>query len=144
MQYQGVQWKDELMPWQRLSKWKENCWSLKTVGRDIIRVKKQIWMNNLLHKISAKPNFFCHGSRLDKDWVICTYEKPSSSEQTSPVDRVLVQNTHSSAELTVHLTVLRTESGLATFETVSDCKKECVRDNINNSKVISLSGGECL
>ena len=41
MQYQGVQWKDELMPWQRLSKWKENCWSLKTVGRDIIRVKKK-------------------------------------------------------------------------------------------------------
>ena len=38
-QYQGLKWKDELML-QRLSKWKENCWSLKTVGRDIIRVKK--------------------------------------------------------------------------------------------------------
>ena len=44
----------------------------------------------------------------------------------------LVKNTQSSAELTVHLTLLRTESGLATFETVSDCKKECVPDNINN------------
>ena len=76
-----------------------------------------------------KPNFFCHGSRLDKDRVICTHQKPSSSEQTSPVD---VQNTQSSAELTVYLTLLRTESGLATFETVSDCKKECFRDNINN------------
>ena len=64
-------------------------------------------MSNLLHNILMKPNFLCHGSRLDKD-------------------------TQSSAELTLHLTLLRTESGLATFETVSDCKKECVRDNINN------------
>ena len=67
-QYQGLKWKDELML-QRLSKWKENCWSLKTVGREIIRVKKknkQIKMNNLLHNISMKPNFLCHGSRSDK------------------------------------------------------------------------------
>ena len=42
-------------------------------------------MSNLLHNISVKPNFLCHGSRFDKDRVICTYEKPSSSEQTSPV-----------------------------------------------------------
>ena len=64
-------------------------------------------MSNLLHNISVKPKFLCHGSRFDKDRVICIYEKPSSSEQTSPVDPVLVQNTQSSVELTTHLTLSR-------------------------------------
>ena len=72
---------------------------------------------------------------------MCTYEKPSSSELTS-LDPVLVQQTQSSAELTVHLTLSRTESGLATYETVSDCKRECGYDNIEtNRKLSSVSEG---
>ena len=92
-------------------------------------------------KISVKPNFLRHRWRLDEDRVICTYEKPSSSELTS-LDPVLVQQTQSSAELTVHLTLSRTESGLATYETVSDCKRECGYDNIEtNRKLSSVSEG---
>ena len=72
---------------------------------------------------------------------MCTYEKPSSSELTS-LDPVLVQQTQSSAELTVHLTLSRTESGLTTYETVSDCKRECGYDNIEtNRKLSSVSEG---
>ena len=55
---------------------------------------------------------------------------------------MLVQQTQSSAELTVHLTLSRTESGLATYETVSDCKRECGYDNIEtNRKLSSVSEG---
>ena len=36
-----------------------------------------------------KPNFLCHGSRLDKDRVISTYQKPPSSEKTSPFNPAL-------------------------------------------------------
>ena len=55
---------------------------------------------------------------------------------------MLVQQTQSSAELTVHLTLSRTESGLATYETVSDCKIECGYDNIEtNRKLSSVSEG---
>ena len=64
---------------------------------------------------------------------MCTYERPSSSEQTS-LDPVHVQQTHSSAELTVHLTFSRTESGLTTYETVSDCKKERGYDNVGTNR----------
>ena len=72
---------------------------------------------------------------------MCTYEKPSSSELTS-LDPVFVQQTQSSAELTVHLTLSRTESELATYETVSDCKRECGYDNIEtNRKLSSVSEG---
>ena len=66
---------------------------IQAVGREIIRVKKKGKKNeisNLLYNISVKSNFLCHGSRLDKDRVIRTYEKPSSSEQTSPLDLTLV------------------------------------------------------
>ena len=91
--------------------------------------------------ISVKPNFLRHRRCLDEDRVMCTYEKPSSSELTS-LDPVLVQQTQSSAELTVHLTLSRTESGLATYETVSDCKRECGYDNIEtNRKLSSVSEG---
>ena len=86
-------------------------------------------------------NFLRHRRCLDEDHVMCTYEKPSSSELTS-LDPVLVQQTQSSAELTVHLTLSRTESGLATYETVSDCKRECGYDNIEtNRKLSSVSEG---
>ena len=55
---------------------------------------------------------------------------------------MLVQQTQSSAELTVHLTLSRTESELATYETVSDCKRECGYDNIEtNRKLSSVSEG---
>lgn len=55
---------------------------------------------------------------------------------------MLVQQTQSSAELTVHLTLSRTESGLATYETVSDCKRECSYDNNEtNRKLSSVSEG---
>ncbi|CAH3113906.1 unnamed protein product [Pocillopora meandrina] len=73
---------------------------------------------------------------------MCTYEKPSSSELTS-LDPVLVQQTQSSAELTVHLTLSRTESGLATYETVSDCKRECGYDNIETNRKLSLVSEGC-
>ena len=36
-----------------------------------------------------KPNFLCHGSRLDKDRVICTHQKPPSSEKTLPLNPTL-------------------------------------------------------
>ena len=72
---------------------------------------------------------------------MCTYERPSSSEQTS-LDPVLVQQAQSSAELTVHLTFSRTESGLTTYETVSDCKKERGYDNVEaNRKSSTVSEG---
>ena len=69
------------------------------------------------------------------------FERPSSSEQTS-LDPVQVQQAQSSAELTVHLTFSRTESGLTTYETVSDCKKERGYDNVEtNRKSSSVSEG---
>ena len=66
------------------------------------------------------------------DQLICTYEVPPSSELQS-IDPVLVQQIESSAELTVHLTLSQTESGLATYETVSNCKKECEYDGIDET-----------
>ena len=63
-------------------------------------------------------------SRLDNNRVLCTYEIPSTSEQQS-TDHVDVQQTRSCAELTVHLTLSRVETGLTTYETVRDCNEEC-------------------
>lgn len=72
---------------------------------------------------------------------MCTYERPLSSEQTS-LDPVQVQQAQSSAELTVHLTFSRTESGLTTYETMSDCKKERGYDNVEaNRKSSTVSEG---
>ncbi|CAH3126248.1 unnamed protein product [Pocillopora meandrina] len=72
------------------------------------------------------------------DRVTCTYEVPLSSELQS-IDPVLIQQMQSSAELTVHLTLSQTESVPATYETVSDCKKECERDNIDETNRKSRS-----
>ena len=57
----------------------------------------------------------------------CTYEVPPSSELQS-IDPVLGQQTQRSAEVTVHLTLSQTESGPATHEAASDCKRECEHD----------------
>ena len=72
------------------------------------------------------------------DRFTCTYEVPPSSELQS-IDPMLVQ---SSAELIVHLTLPQTESGPATFETVSDCKKECEHDDIDETNRKSRPAGE--
>ena len=76
------------------------------------------------------------------DRVTCTYEVPQSSELQS-IDPVLVQQMQSSAELTVHLTLSQTESGPATYETLSDCVKECEYDDVDetNRKSRSVSEG---
>ncbi|XP_022807384.1 uncharacterized protein LOC111344421 [Stylophora pistillata] len=66
---------------------------------------------------------------------------PSTSEQLSIDDPVLVHQTQSSAELTVHLTLSRTESELATYETASDRKKECEVDNIDETKSMLMGEG---
>ena len=72
---------------------------------------------------------------------MCTNEKPSSLQQTS-LDPVLIQQTQSSAEPSVNLTLSQTESALATYETVSDCKIECGYVNIEtNRKSSSASEG---
>ncbi|XP_022777793.1 uncharacterized protein LOC111319250 [Stylophora pistillata] len=76
-----------------------------------------------------------------KDRVTCSKEMPSTSERQSIDDPVLVHQTQSSAELTVHLTLSRTESELATYETASDCQKECQVDNIDKAKSMSVGGG---
>ncbi|XP_022786109.1 uncharacterized protein LOC111326393 [Stylophora pistillata] len=72
---------------------------------------------------------------------MCTYEKSLSSEQIS-LDPVLVQQTQSSTELTVHLTLSRMESEMPTYETVSDCQKECEYDNIDETHRTSRSVSE--
>ena len=102
-------------------------------------------MSNLLHNISMKPNFLCHGSRFDKDRVICSYEKPSSSEQTSPVDPVLVHNTQSSVELTTHLTLSRKRNlGWPSTKQWATAKESASEITLTISNVISLSSGEYL
>ena len=72
----------------------------------------------------------------------CTYEVPQSSELQS-IDHVLDQQTQRSAEVTVHLTLSQTESGPATYEAASDCKRECEHDHIDetNRKSRSLTEG---
>nr|XP_058959248.1 uncharacterized protein LOC131786245 [Pocillopora verrucosa] len=72
----------------------------------------------------------------------CTYEVPQSSELQS-IDPVLGQQTQRSAEVTVHLTLSQTESGPATYEAASDCKRECEHDHIDetNRKSRSLTEG---
>ncbi|PFX14735.1 hypothetical protein AWC38_SpisGene21087 [Stylophora pistillata] len=72
---------------------------------------------------------------------MCTYEKSLSSEQIS-LDPVLVQQTQSSTELTVPLTLSRMESEMATYETVSDCQKESEYDNIDEAHRTSRSVSE--
>ena len=74
--------------------------------------------------------------------VTCTYEVPPSSELES-IDPVLGQQIQSSAEVTVHLTLSQTESGPATYDTASDCKKECEHDHLDetNRKSGSVSEG---
>ncbi|PFX16635.1 hypothetical protein AWC38_SpisGene19073, partial [Stylophora pistillata] len=76
------------------------------------------------------------------DRVTCTYEVPPSSELQS-IDPVDVQQTQISTELTVHLTLSQTESGLATYETGSDCKKESEHNDMDetNRKARSESKG---
>ena len=75
------------------------------------------------------------------DRVTCTYEVPPSSELQS-IDPVHVQQTQNSTELTVHLTLSQTESGLATYETGSDCKKESEYDDMNETNGKSWSGSK--
>ena len=79
-----------------------------------------------------------------RDRVTCTYEVPPSSEPQS-IDPVLGQQIQSSAEVTVHLTLSQTESGPTTYDTASDCKKECEHDHLDdtNRKSWSMSEG-CL
>ena len=72
------------------------------------------------------------------DRVTCTYEVPLSSELQS-IDPVLIQQMQGSAKLTVHLTLSQTESVPAAYETVSDCKKECEWDNIDETNRKSRS-----
>ena len=63
------------------------------------------------------------------DRVTCTHEVPPSSELQS-INPVHVKQIQSSAALTVHLALSPTESGMATYESVSDCKNECEYDDI--------------
>ena len=63
------------------------------------------------------------------DRVTCTHEVPPSSELQS-IDPVHVKQIQSSAALTAHLALSPTESGLATYQSVSDCKNECEYDDI--------------
>ena len=72
----------------------------------------------------------------------CTYEVPQSSELQS-IDPVLGQQTQRSAEVTFHLTLSQTESGPATYEAASDCKRECEHDHIDetNRKSRSVTEG---
>ena len=63
------------------------------------------------------------------DRVTCTHEVPPSSELQS-IDPVHVKEIRSSAALTAHLALSPTESGLATYQSVSDCKNECEYDDI--------------
>ena len=69
---------------------------------------------------------------------------PPSSELQS-IDPVLGQQIRSSAEVTVHLTLSQTESGPTTYDTASDCKKECEHDHLDetNRKSWLMSEG-CL
>ena len=73
--------------------------------------------------------------------MTCTYEVPS--EFRTGIDRFLCQQIQSSAEVTVHLTLSQTESGPATYEKVSDCKKDCEHDHLDetNRKSRSVSEG---
>ncbi|PFX13536.1 hypothetical protein AWC38_SpisGene22370 [Stylophora pistillata] len=73
------------------------------------------------------------------DRVTCTYEVPPSSEMPS-TDPVHVQQTQNSTELTVHLTLSQTESGLATHEIVNDCRKESAYDDMDETDGKSRSG----
>ena len=76
-----------------------------------------------------------------QDRVTCTYEVPPSSELQS-IHPEHVQQIQSSAALTVHLTLSQTESGLATYEEVSDCSKECEYDDIDESYRKKRPAGE--
>ena len=75
------------------------------------------------------------------DRVASTYEVPQSCELQS-IDPVLVQQKQSSAELTVHLALSQTESGLATYEKVSDRKKQCEYDDVDETDRKSRSVSE--
>ncbi|PFX16634.1 hypothetical protein AWC38_SpisGene19080 [Stylophora pistillata] len=75
------------------------------------------------------------------DRVTCSYEVPPSSELQS-IDPVHVQQTQNSTELTVHLTLSQTESGLTTYETGRDCKKENKYDDMNETNGKSRSESE--
>ena len=86
------------------------------------------------------------------DHVQITFRSPSRSgdlhlrgapEFRTGIDRFLCQLIQSSAEVTVHLTLSQTESGPATYEKVSDCKKECEHDHLDetNRKSRSVSEG---
>ncbi|PFX16639.1 C-type lectin domain family 4 member D [Stylophora pistillata] len=68
---------------------------------------------------------------------ICECKGPTDESHTSQT-----AETQSSTELTVHLTLSRTESELATYETVGDCKKECEYNNINDTHRTSRSVSE--
>ena len=57
---------------------------------------------------------------------------PPSSELQS-IDPVLGQQIRSSAEVIVHLTLSQTESGPTTYDTASDCKKECEHDHLDET-----------
>ena len=76
-----------------------------------------------------------------QDRVTCTYEVPPSSELQS-IDPAHIQQIQSSAALTVHLTLSQAESGLATYEEVSDCSKECVYDDTDESYRKKRPAGE--
>ncbi|PFX13722.1 hypothetical protein AWC38_SpisGene22169 [Stylophora pistillata] len=75
------------------------------------------------------------------DRVTCTYEVPPSSEMQS-IDPVHIQETQSSTELTVHLTLSQTESRLATHETRSDCKEESEYNDMDETNGNLRSGSE--
>ena len=66
---------------------------------------------------------------------------PPSSELQS-IDPEHVQQIQSSSALIVHLTLSQTESGLATYEEVSDCSKECEYDDIDESYLKKRPAGE--
>ncbi|PFX16637.1 Hepatic lectin [Stylophora pistillata] len=76
-----------------------------------------------------------------QDRVTCTYEVPPSSRLQS-IDPLHVQQAQSSTQLTVHLTLSQSESGLGPYETVSDCKKESEYDDIIESNEESRAGSE--
>ncbi|PFX28326.1 hypothetical protein AWC38_SpisGene6915 [Stylophora pistillata] len=72
---------------------------------------------------------------------MCSYDKPLSAAQTS-VDPVLVQQRQSPTEVTVNLTLSRTESDLATHEKVSECQNECKYVDIDDTHRKSRSAYE--
>ena len=76
-----------------------------------------------------------------RDRVTCTYEVPPSSELQS-MDPVFGQQIQSSAEVTVHLTLSKTESGPITHDPASGCKKECEHDHLDETNRRSWSMSE--